>query len=209
MSASYLILDPALHDIANVAMKKIMARYNLSQPLVEKPINDKIPWRPTFLWKRSTEYLACEVANRPFPVTIKQQFADIIASGQPIRIIVAYPKNNSLTSSDYQKDIITAKMFGVGYIGIDQDRNIDVEYNGVSLALYISNIDLKDYAKILRPSIADAYEHYMLKGDPDVGLQKIGQLTEAIIYNLPFKQRRQEISHTQDLDHLLLSDKVF
>src|SRR5690242_6813379 len=209
MSSKYIILDPKLHDIGDFAMKKIMARYNLKQPLIEKPINHDIAWRPTFLWKRTAEYLACEVSNRPFPTTIKEQFADIVASGQPIRIIVAYPKTNGLSSSEYQKDIKNAKMFGIGYIGIDDLGKGEIEYGGISLPLHLTSIDLSEYVRSLRPYITEAYEHYMLKGDPDVGLQKIGQVIESIVYNLAVQAKKSVVLLTLALDLQDILPKVY
>jgi len=188
---NFSVLPTHLHALAETANFIIKSRYGLSDGIIEQPILPDIPLQPTLHWKTKTHYIACEVSERPFPVSIKHQFADIVSTGQPIRIIVAYPKDNGLSSADYQNDIKTAKIYGIGYMSVDDNRNGEIEYNGVSLVLRISPIDLKAFAKCLKPHIYEAYEHYMLKGDPDVGLQKIGQLTEQIIYNIAVQAKKK------------------
>jgi len=189
----YTILPSHLHAFANSANFIIKNRYGLSDGIVEKAILPDIPLRPTLHWKTKTHYIVCEVAERPFPVSIKHQFADLVATEQPIRIIVAYPKDNRLSLNDYQSDIKQSKKFGIGYMGIDENNNGDIEYQGVPLSLHITPIDLKLFKTKLKPFVTEAYEHYMLKGDPDVGLQKIGQLTENIIYNIAEQAKKKGV----------------
>lgn len=181
---NFTILPSHLHAFAESANFIIKNRYGLPDGIVEQAIQTDIPLQPTLHWKTKTHYIVCEVAERPFPVSIKQQFADLVSTGRPIRIIVAYPMDNGLSSTDYQADIKNSKIFGIGYMGVDDNKNGDIEYHGVSLALHIPRVDLIAFKKSLRPYVAEAYEHYMLKGDPDVGLQKLGQLIENIIYNV-------------------------
>lgn len=187
----FSILPSHLHAFAESANFIIRNRYGLSDGTVEQAIQTDIPLQPTLHWKTKTHYIACEVAERPFPVSIKQQFADIVSTGQPVRIIVAYPRDNGLSLSDYQSDTKKSKTFGIGYMGIDDNKNGDIEYQGISLALHIPPIETKQFKQILKPYVLEAYEHYMLKGDPDVGLQKIGQLTENIIYNTAVQAKKK------------------
>lgn len=187
----FTVLPPHLHAFAESANIIIKSRYGLPDGIIEQAIQSDIPLQPTLHWKTKTHYIACEVSERPFPVSIKQQFADIVSTGQPIRIIVAYPKGNGLSSADYQSDIKIAKTYGIGYMSVDDNKSGEIEYHGVSLALRIAPIDLNGYCKSLKPYIYEAYEHYMLKGDPDVGLQKIGQLTEKIIYNVAVQAKKK------------------
>lgn len=117
----FSILPSNLHLFGEAANTIIKKRYSLINGIVEESIHTDIPIQPTLHWKTKTHFIACEVAQRPFPVSIKSQFADIVAAGQPIRIIVAYPKNNQLSSAEYQKDIMYCKKFGIGYMGIDDN----------------------------------------------------------------------------------------
>ena len=187
---NFTILPTHLHAFAESANFIIKTRYGLSDGLIEQAILPDIPLQPTLHWKTKTHFVACEVAERPFPTSIKQQFADIVSTGQPIRIIVAYPKGNGLSSSDYQSDIRNSKIFGIGYMGVDDNKNGDIEYQGISLALHIPPLVTKNFIKCLQPNIIEAYEHYMLNGAPDVALQKIGQLVENIIYNVATQAKK-------------------
>lgn len=179
---AYVILDPDLHYLAEVARKVINERYNLNNISIESSINSNIPLRPTLHGKTKTHIIACEVATRPFPPSISTSFAEIAVTGLPIKIMVAYPRSNSLTTHEYQVDVEKAKKFGIGLLCVD-DSIGNIEYAGVSVPLHIPGIEFSRYKKILRPMLFEAYEAYMRDGKPDVGLQKIGQITENIILN--------------------------
>ncbi len=189
---NFSILPTHLHTYAESANLIIKTRYGLSDGLIEQAILPDIPLQPTLHWKTKTHFIACEVAERPFPTSIKQQFADIVSTGQPIRIIVAYPRGNGLSIYDYQSDIKNSKIFGIGYMGIDENKTGEIEYQGISLALHIPPLDTKSFIKCLRPNVVEAYEHYMLNGAPDVALQKIGQLVENIIINVAIQAKRNK-----------------
>lgn len=188
---NFSVLPSHLHAFAESANFIIKNRYGLPDGIVEQAIEPDIPLQPTLHWKTKTHYIACEVAERPFPISIKQQFADLVSTGQPIRIIVAHPMENGLSLKDYQADTKKSKMLGIGYMGVDDSKNGDIDYQGISLALHITPINLKQFKNSLKPFVAEAYEHYMLKGDPDVGLQKIGQLIENIIYNIAVQAKKK------------------
>jgi hypothetical protein len=187
---NFTILPSHLHAFAESANFVIKNRYGLNNGIVEKAMNENIPLQPTLHWKTPTHFIACEVAERPFPTAIKTQFADIVASGLPIRIIVAYPSENTLSAADYQRDIKNSKMFGIGFMSVDEKKHGKIEYKGISLALHISEIDVASYHRKIQPFVLDAYEHYMMNGDPDVGLQKIGQLVEDIILDVAIQAKK-------------------
>ncbi len=179
----FSILPSNLHLFGEAANTIIKKRYSLINGIVEQSIHIDIPIQPTLHWKTKTHFIACEVAQRPFPVSIKEQFADIVAAGQPIRIIVAYPKNNQLSSAEYQKDIMSCKKFGIGYMGIDDNGRGIIEYPGISLSLYIPfPSDFSSFKSQIKKDVQDCYEHYLLKGDPDIGLQNLGQIVERLLY---------------------------
>jgi hypothetical protein len=183
------VLPPHLHAFALSANFIVKNRYRLGDGVVERAIRPDIPFQPTLHWKTKTHYLACEVAERPFPVSVSQQFTEIVASAQPVRILVAYPKENGLSSADYQDDVRKLKRLGIGFLAVDDQRGGEIEYHGVSLACRIDMVDLSGFRPVLKPLVRDAYEHYMQEGHPDVGLQKIGQLVEQIILNVALQAR--------------------
>jgi hypothetical protein len=180
---SYTLLSPHLKPIADAANRTIKKRYALtSNGKIENSIDSKIPFRPTLHWKTSTHFVACEVADRPFPKSIKESFADILVAGEPIRLIVAYPKDNGLNAKDYQDDIKQCKKFGIGYMSIDDLGNGDIEHQGISLAQYFPfPKDFSIFKNQIKKGVQDAYEHYLHKGDPKVGLQNLGQIIERLL----------------------------
>ena len=213
---NFSILPPHLHAIANSANKIIKTRYGLSNGIVEQEITPDIPLRPTlhWNWKAKTQFIACEVSERPFPAAIKAQWADIKSTNKPVRFIVAYSKATTLSLGDYQKDLKELKKFGIGYVGVDENGSGEIEYQGISLALHISDTSSKDFVRILKPSINEAFEHYMTKGDPDVALQKIGQDCESIIYNVATEAKKKgnftysRFNPPNYIRHGLLIDKM-
>lgn len=190
---SYTLLSPHLVSIADCANGTIKERYNLKKNgLIESSIDSSIPFRPTLHWKSKTHFIACEVADRPFPKSLKETFADIVATGLPIRLLVAYPKDNELSVKDYQDDINQCKKFGIGYLAVDSLGQGSIDYNGLSLSLHLPfPKDFSQYKSHLRSIVVDAYEHYLSKGDPDVGLQKIGQTVENLLYNTAVQAKKK------------------
>ena len=188
---NFTVLPSHLHAFAESANFIIKNRYGLPDGIVEQAIQSDIPLQPTLHWKTKTHYIACEVAERPYPEAIKRQFTDIVASAQPIQIIVAYPKDNTLSAKDYRTDITTAKALGIGFIAVELDKKGDFEYPGVSIPLRIEPLDMKNFTPKLRPLVADAYHTYMLNGDPKTGLQKLGQIVEDILYNSASRAKKK------------------
>jgi len=180
---NFTILSPHLKSIAVAANRTIKKRYGLNPDgKIESSVDPSIPFRPTLHWKTRTHFVACEVADRPFPTSIKSSFADIVSSTQPIRLIVAYPKDNGLNAKDYQDDIKQCKKMGIGYLSIDADGKGEIEYQGISLSLYLPfPNDFSSFKPQIKSDVQDAYEHYLHKGDPDVGLQNLGQVIERLL----------------------------
>lgn len=190
---SYSLLSPHLVSIADSANRTIKEKYHITtNGKVESSIEADIPFRPTLHWKAKTHYIACEVADRPFPKSLKESFADILTSGHPIRIIVAYPKDITLNSKEYQEDIKQCKKYGIGYMSVDSNGKGDIEYSGISLSLHIPfPKDFSNYKPQLKSIASDCFEHYLLKGDPDVGLQKLGQSVENLLYNTASQAKKK------------------
>lgn len=180
---TYILLSPHLRIYQDPTDETVRNRYALKlNGKFESSIDPSIPFRPTLHWKTKTHYIACEIADRPFPKTIKESFADILVSGEPIRLIVSYPKENSLSAKDYQEDIKQCKKFGIGYMSIEENGRGNIEYQGISLAHYFPfPKDFKAFKNQIKKSVEDAYEHYLYKGDPDVGLQNLGQTIERLL----------------------------
>jgi len=176
-------LLPHQQGIARTANLVIKTRYNFRDAMVLEPINPKVPWRPSLLWKASPEFVGCEASDRPFPRSIKEVFSDIAATGLPIRIIVAYPKDNILSAKDYQDDLKEAKKLGVGYLSVTDINDGELEYEGISISLHLPPPEFSKYRRCLVRGINDAYSLYM-NGNPSHGVQELGQIVEQIINNL-------------------------
>ncbi len=187
----YKVLPSQFQKFADSANHILKKRFNLNDGIVEQAVHPDIPFQPTLHWELDTYYLACEVSNKPFPESLKQNFADIVNTEVPIKIIVAYTLDEAMTINDYKINTKDAKKFGFGFMVVDDNNNGEVEHDGILLALHMPKIDYDDYTRRLRPFIREAYEQYMLKCDPEGGLQKIGQLTEKIIYKVATQAKRK------------------
>jgi hypothetical protein len=180
----FTILPPPLAWVAEAANSTIKTRFNLGDGIVEKQILPEIPLQPTLHWKTKTHFIACEVAERPFPVSVKTQFADIVATGQPIRLLVAYPSSHGLSHEEFHRDTKANKTFGIGYVEVNADGSGQIEYQGISLPLHLSPINPKIYVPKIRPIVQDAFEQYMPSANPRGSVQDIGQSIESIVYQV-------------------------
>ncbi len=196
----YSNLQPPLVPVAVAAEKVLKDRFNLGRPRYDQPIHDSVSWRPTLHWKTKTGYMACEVSERPFAGIFKAAFAEISSAGLPIRIIAAYPKENSLSTSKYQDDLADARRFGIGLLSVDNDDVALLEYAGVSVCLHVSPPDFKKFKdKKLRTSVHNAYDIYMT-ADPAHGVQELGQLVDDAMYNLAVQAKQKNILRTGGFD---------
>lgn len=178
---AYVILEAELHQIAHSAKIRLEQKYSIKISNFEKPINTSIEYVPTFFGQTKFHYIVCEVASRPFPIHLKSIYADIINQSLPVKLFVLYTKNN-LSSSEINKDIALAKKFGVGLLNVDDENNVNIVYEPVSIPLFIpeSTIDYKRIDKKLVHKIEEAYAVY-LGGNPRQGVQAIGQVVERVI----------------------------
>jgi len=184
-------LLPVHKPIASAANLAIKTRFGLKDGMLNRAINANLSWRPTLLWiNKSIEYIACEVADRPYPVSIRLLFADIAATGLPIRVIVAYPSPPNLSLKDYQTDITCAKRLGIGYISVTDTNSAKIEALGIPISIYLPQPDVKKFRKLLAKPIGDAYDLY-INGDPRHGVQEVGQTVEAALVELGCQGRKR------------------
>jgi hypothetical protein len=186
----YTLLPPALHKIADSAEEIIKNRYRLPKAQIETPIDANIPWTPTLHWKTKTEYIACEVSERPFPSIFNQVFGEITANGLPIRIIIAYPIEHTLSPKDWQTEINKAKKYGIGLLTADENKNGQIDYQGVSVSLHIPSPDLSKFKNNIQKEVRHAYEIYM-NSDPKHGVQELGQIIENVFINLAVQAKKK------------------
>jgi hypothetical protein len=189
----YTILPAHLIPIAEAANRVIRDRFNLGDGIIEQEIMPEIPLQPTLHWKTPTHFIACEVADRPFPTAVKTQFADITATGQPIRLLVAYPSTHGLSHDDYRRDTKQNKAFGIGYLEINPAEGVgQIEYQGISLPLHLSPPrDLKIYVPKVRTIVQDAFDQYMPGADPRGAVQNLGQAIEGIVYQVARQAKKK------------------
>jgi len=181
--SKYKLLPAHLQPIADAAELVIKLKLNTGNPFVESAIDPKISWSPTFYWKTTTGFIACEVHESPFPVSVRLAFSDIIASGLPIKIIVVHPSNTSRMQAEYIKELNEVKRLGCGVLTIGDDGIGSFQHQGIELSLFIPPPKFSSFAQKIRAAIEHAYDIY-INGDPRHGVQEIGQLIENAIINL-------------------------
>lgn len=188
MANKYTILSASLHNYADQAEAYLRGEYGLKQALIEHKISDKLSWLPTLHWKTKTGYIACEVSEKPYSSALAQLYANINTSGLPIRIVSAFPMDLSTSARIFQSDINCAKQYGIGLLSID-NANTHIIYNGISVPLHLSPLDLKLYPKALHQEISASHKMYM-DGNPKHGIQELGQIIEKILIDLAVQAKK-------------------
>jgi hypothetical protein len=183
-------LLPNQRPLAEAANLVLKTRFGLKDGEVNKPICKSLNWRPTILWITKTEYIACEVADRPYPTSIRLLYGDIAATGLPIRVIAAYPSPSTLTTRDYQIDVASAKKSGVGFLSVTDNQTGQLENPGIPISLFLAKPDIKKFRKCLAKPIGDAYDLY-INGEPRHGVQELGQTVESALVALATQARRK------------------
>lgn len=188
--SKYKILPTHLHTIADAAEMLIKVKYNLGNPLIEMPIDPSISWSPTLHWKTKIGYIACEVHETPWPVSIRTAFADGSTTDLPLKIIVAHPNSSLRTQSDFIKDSSEAKRLGCGLLTVNDDNTGQFQHLGIEIPLYLPTPKFSTFNKKLRAEVQHAYELY-INGDPSHGVQEMGQLIENIIVHLADQAKKK------------------
>lgn len=187
-----LIYDPELIEVGKASINNLEERYHLTDVKIEQAIDSSIKWRPHMHWIQDYHIIACEVSNRPFPSNMNEIFAEISVGGQPIKIFVAYPLKNDLSSEELHNDIIKAKIYGIGLICVDDSKRCNIISKGLPVNLVIPQTTVNDFSKYhkkLKPLIKNAVESYT-DGYPKHGVQELGQLIESSIRYLAIKAKR-------------------
>jgi hypothetical protein len=182
---NFQILSPSLWQYAEPVLKKLKDSFYLRNAKIEQSFSTEIGWIPTFHCVKKDEIIICEISNRPYPPSVSENYADLISCGLPLRILIAYPLTNSLTTFDYHKDINNAKKKRIGYLSIDDKNNVNIEYKGLPLSYCISDQEIKDrnIKPFLKPDILRSFDTYN-NGDPKHGVQELGQIIEKYMRRL-------------------------
>ena len=188
--SKYTILPAHLHSVADAAENLIKLKFGLGNAIIESPIDSTITWSPTLHWKTKTGYIACEVHETPFPVSVKTAFGDGATTDLPIKIIIAIPNNGIGSQADYLKESNNAKRYGCGLLTVNDDLTGIFQHQGVEIPLYIPIPKFSNYNKKIRSEVQHAYELY-INGDPRHGVQELGQLIENIIVHLAIQAKKK------------------
>jgi hypothetical protein len=110
--------------------------------------------------------------------------------GLPVTIFIAYPDVPQIPLKDFNADIKKAKQYGVGLISISENHEGAIQYHGMPVNLFLSAPDFNRFKQPIRPGVMSAYEDFT-DGNPDGGVQKLGQLVESAIVNLAIQARNK------------------
>lgn len=187
---NYRVLPPHLHTVADAAETLIRLKYGLSQTRIETAISSEIGLEPTLHWKTPLGYIICEVSEKPLPVSILTAYSEIIASGLPIKVIIAYPSSLTITQAEYLKESNKAKKFGLGLLSVNDDGTGNFEHTGIDLSLYLPSPEMASYHQAFRAEINKAFDLY-INGDPVHGVQAVGQLVEDTLVNVAHQAKKK------------------
>jgi hypothetical protein len=186
------IYERELLSVAESVKTKLENRHNLKEVNIEEIIDSRINWKPHLHWVNNYHIFTCEISNRPFPTNMYEIYSEVNNGGKPIRMFVAYPSKNNLTSEELHSDILKAKSYGIGLICVSESGDSSVIYNGLPVNLVLAQNIVNEIEKFhfkLRPLIKNAIETYM-DGYPKHGVQELGQLIESAIRHLAIKAKK-------------------
>jgi hypothetical protein len=184
MKGNYATLSPTLYEAADIAHSFLKTHFGFKHNAsIEKGIDPHLSWAPTFFWSAKTEYIACEVSDRPLPKTLTSYIANINRLSLHVRMIVAVSASSSIENAEFQKERAELKKLGIGFLYIDKSGVATLELSGVPIPLAIIEPEINLFKSKLRVYVRKAFDLYM-RGDPVHGVQDLGQTVEDIIYGL-------------------------
>jgi hypothetical protein len=164
------------------ALQFCKAHYGSTGLRVAEEIDTSIAWRPSFHLRKGVTTFAVEVSELLDPTIFKLAANDILSFNRPVSLCLACPLKIFQADTDGTKVKELRKM-GVGLITVNARGVGTQQLPCVPLAQHISEETLseriRDLPQKLKVVFRDAHDTFSV--DPGQGLQKAGQIIEALI----------------------------
>lgn len=175
-------LSPRLKAVANATFAHCKIRFGTTGAKAESPINKDIGWTPTIQVKSGVKLIAVEVDDNLYPEILKIAAYDISHSDIPIVVYQACSLEAYMLDTK-QTVVNRLRKHGFGIITVDDQGTATIQCTAVPLAQHINEDELEKELKGLSPKLKVAFRGALptYTTDAGQGLQKAGQLVEAIV----------------------------
>jgi hypothetical protein len=164
------------------ALKFCKEHYGTKGLKLAQEIDSKISWRPNFHLRKGVIILAVEVSEVLDSTIFKIVSSEILNFTRPVALYLACPLRMFQTDVDGVK-VKELRKLGVGIITINDRGNAVLQVACVPLAQHISEETLthriRELPQRLKVAFRDAHDTFSV--DPGQGLQKAGQIVEALV----------------------------
>lgn len=170
-------LTPRMKQVAEAGRRFLMDRHGQGVK-TEVEIDSVLRWKPTFYIKTATQVIAAEASELVFPEILRIVAFDLVNYSTPIAVYVVCP------SEVFQPKAATElRRSGIGLVLVDEAGEATQAIPCVALQQHISEVrfesEITGIGVKLKNKLRAAHTVYL--GDSGQGLQKAGQVVEALI----------------------------
>lgn len=187
-----LLTPPYLIDaVAKPVLKYVKRKFGNTGLKVDQPFSDRVSWVPTIQVRGAgNELILVEVAELLYPQVFNTAYAGILndEATRPIRVFQACPLESF--QADKRHELVRKlKQHGFGLITVDDQQNVDVQFNASVLIHHIPQSKVDELLRQVSPDVKAAFlrSFDVYRTDENQGVQLAGQIVEALIHFLASK----------------------
>lgn len=173
---------PRMKEVAVSGHKYFKDHFGRNSLKIGEEIHGDINWKPTFHQNGRIRIIAAEVSDTLYPGVLKIAAHDIMHFDSPVSVYVVCPLE--VFQSDAKHTVINQlKKHGFGIITVDDEGRAVQQHPCIPLAQHIPDEELEKDIPDLKQKLKVAFRsaHGSFHVDEGQGLQKAGQIVEAII----------------------------
>jgi hypothetical protein len=183
---AFPLMIQRLQPIADAGLKFFKNQFGGNGLRLGEEIDQSISWRPTFHVRYTrTLIVAAEVDEVLYPASLKIAAHGIMHYDFPVSAYLICPLE-VFQSDPRQAQVNQLKKHGFGIITVD-DTGLAVRQNAcIPLAQHISDEELENHIRPLTSKLKVGFRsaHITFRVDAGQGLQKAGQMIEALVDNI-------------------------
>lgn len=170
-------LTPRMRQVAESGKRFLADRYGQNVK-VETEIDNALRWKPTFYIKTTTQVIAAEASELLFPEILRIVGLDLVNFSTPIAVHVVCPSEVFQT-----KAATELRRNGIGLILVDENGDVTQPIPCVAIQQHIPEARFEDGIRGMGTKLRNKLRaaHTVYVGDASQGLQKAGQVVEALI----------------------------
>ena len=188
--------DTRLQSIANDALVLCKARFGARGLRTEKAISPKVGWTPSFYLRHAQfNIIAVEVADNLFPEALKGAAHDIELYTESLVSVYQACSLQAYQNDPKQTKVRLLLEHGFGIITVDDDGTTRLQHSCVPLTQHISEEKMATEMSGLTPALKVAFTqaHVTYSADVGQGLQKAGQIVEALVHSISASAAKKNV----------------